>query len=402
MGINDSVGGPASEAARPVVDGLVDAVATRVHADFLAHRLAHESSTGLPTADLRKLLYELVSLDSPLLASRHAAVVVDRLVAEISGLGALEPILSDPSVTEVMVNGPNRVFVERAGRLRQVECAISAEMIERCIERIITPLGLRIDRNTPYVDARLPDGSRLNAVISPLAVDGPCLTIRRFGATPVALEEFGDQRVVSFLTSAVRAKRSIVVCGATGSGKTTLLRSLAEAVPDSERIVTIEDTAELRITHPHVVRMEARLPTIEGLGAVTVRDLVKNALRMRPDRLVVGEVRGAEALDMVQAMNTGHPGSFSTVHANSTAEAIRRLEVMVLLSGVPLTLTGVSRLLGGAIDLLVHVGRTTGGCRQITEISRLVLENGSLEARPVFVKGRGRDATGSDATGSRL
>lgn len=371
---------------RAEIESVVHAVAERVHADFLAHRLTHESSAGMPSEELRKLLYELVNLDSPLLASRHAALVVDRLVAEISGLGALEPILLDPTVSEVMVNGPNRVFVERSGRLRLIECAISAEMIERCIDRIIAPLGLRIDRNTPYVDARLPDGSRLNAVIAPLAVDGPCLTIRRFGSTPVALGEFGDHRVVDYLVDNVRSKKSIVVCGATGSGKTTLLRSLAEAVPHSERIVTIEDTAELRIDHPHVVRLEARLPTIEGLGGVTVRDLVKNALRMRPDRLVVGEVRGAEALDMIQAMNTGHAGSFSTVHANSASEAIRRLEVMVLLSGVPLTLAGVSRLIGGAIDLLVFVSRAKDGSRQITEICRLVSENGSLEARAIFSK----------------
>jgi pilus assembly protein CpaF len=292
-------------------------------------------------------------------------------MAEVTGLGVLEPLLADPAVSEVMVNGPNRVWIERAGRLERVDIAIDADGIEHLIEKIVAPLGLRIDRSSPLVDARLPDGSRVNAVIPPLAIDGPCLTVRRFGATAIPLDACGPPGVTALLAWAVATRQNIVVCGGTGTGKTTLLNALAAHIGSDERVVTVEDAAELRLPQAHVVRLEARPPNAEGVGAVRVRDLVRNALRMRPDRIVVGEVRGAEALDMLQAMNTGHEGSLSTCHANSPVDALRRLETMVLMGDVALPLDAVRDQVVSALDLVVHVDRTTGGRRAVTAVAEI-------------------------------
>ncbi len=255
--------------------------------------------------------------------------------------GPLEPILADPEVTEVMVNGPGRVWVERAGRLERVPVALDTPAIEHLIEKVVAPLGLRVDRSSPLVDARLPDGSRVNAIVPPLAVDGPCLTVRRFGARAIPLAAFAAPSVVALLAWAVAARLNVLVSGGTGAGKTTLLNALAGCIPPGERVVTVEDAAELRLPGEHVVRLEARPANAEGAGEVRIRELVRNALRMRPDRIVVGEVRGPEALDMLQAMNSGHEGSLSTCHANSPDDALRRLETMVLMGDVGLPLAAV-------------------------------------------------------------
>ena len=338
-------------------------VAQRVQARLLDQRSA---------APALEQVAHLVRDEAPLLgAAAHERLVAD-VVATISGLGPLEPLLADPTVTEVMVNGPGRVWVERAGALERVEMALDERAIEHLIEKIVSPLGLRADRAAPIVDARLPDGSRVNAVVPPLAIDGPCLTIRRFGAVAVPLAAFCAAGVAALLRWAVRARLNLLVSGGTGAGKTTLLNALAGEIPAGERVVTVEDAAELRLPGDHVVRLEARPANAEGAGEVRVRDLVRNALRMRPDRIVVGEVRGAEALDMLQAMNTGHEGSLSTCHANSPGDALRRLETMVLMGETALPLAAVREQVLSSLDLVVQVSRIAGGRRVVTEVAEVV------------------------------
>ena len=296
------------------------------------------------------------------------AVPVHRLV----GLGPLDRLLADPAVSEVMVNGAGPVWVERGGALVETDVVLDVATIEHLLERIVAPLGLRVDRASPLVDARLPDGSRVNAVVAPIAVDGPCLTIRRFGARHIPLSELCPPGVAELLAWAVASRANIVVSGGTGAGKTTMLNALAAAVPTGERIVTVEDAAELRLAARHVVRLEARPANADGLGAVTLRSLVRNALRMRPDRIVVGESRGPEALDVLQAMNTGHEGSLATCHANSPADALRRLETMVLMGDVALPLTAVRDQLAAALDLVVHMAREVGGARRAVAVAEVV------------------------------
>jgi len=312
----------------------------------------------------------------------HADAVM-AVVAHVAGLGPFEPLLADPDVTEVMVNGPGPVWVEKAGCLLRTEVDLSAPVIEHLIEKVVAPLGLRVDRSSPLVDARLPDGSRVNAVVPPLSVDGPCLTIRRFGARAIPLEAFCPPGVHALLTWAVGARLNILVSGGTGSGKTTLLNALAVFIPGEERVVTVEDAVELRLPGSHVVRLEARPANAEGAGEVRLRDLVRNALRMRPDRIVVGEVRGPEALDMLQAMNTGHEGSLSTCHANSPPDALRRLETMVLMGDVALPLVAVRDQVRSALDLIVQVARRPGGKRKIVAVDEVVDEDGPVRTRPL-------------------
>jgi pilus assembly protein CpaF len=339
------------------------ALRARVHARLLADR-------GRGPIDDH--VAELVRQEAPLLGAGPRDRVVAQVLADIGGLGPLEPLLADPDVTEVMVNGPGPVWVERAGALERTSIECDTPTIEHLIEKVVSPLGLRIDRSSPLVDARLPDGSRVNAVVPPLAIDGPCLTVRRFGARAIPLDRFCPPAVVALLVWAVAARCNLVVCGGTGSGKTTLLNALASAIPSGERVVTVEDAAELRLPGEHVVRLEARSANAEGVGQVRVRDLVRNALRMRPDRIVVGEVRGPEALDMLQAMNTGHEGSLSTCHANSPADALRRLETMVLMGEVALPLAAVREQLQASLDLVVHVARRPGGARAVVAVAEVV------------------------------
>jgi pilus assembly protein CpaF len=344
----------------------------------------------LGRAELRDRLARMLREEAPLLASTTADAVLDELVDDVGGLGPLEPLLADPSITEIMVNGPDRVFIERAGQVTPVECSLDAATIVRVVERVIAPLGLRLDRASPMVDARLPDGARLHAVLPPLAPDGPVVTIRRFGGGAVPLSAFGvDASAGAFCEAMVRGGWNVVVAGATSAGKTTCCNAFARAIDPADRIVTIEETAELRLGQPHVVRLEARRANAEGVGEVTVRELVRAALRMRPDRLVVGEVRGGEALDMLQACNTGHDGSLSTVHANSPDDALARLETLTLLAGVALPLAAVRAQLGSAIDAIVQVARGTGGRREVVAVAEMV-PGRTPRTRPVLVRHAGR------------
>ncbi len=297
---------------------------------------------------------------------------------EAMRLGPLEDFLADEAITEIMVNGPGQVFVERNGRIELTgQTFMDDESVLGVIERIVAPIGRRIDESQPYVDARLPDGSRVNAIIAPLSLIGPCITIRKFSKRALTVDDFiafgtWTRSAAEFLRLCVIMRKNIVVAGGTGSGKTTLLNVLSGFIPPTDRIVTIEDAAELRLAQPHVIRLEARPPNIEGRGAITIRDLVRNALRMRPDRIIVGECRGGESLDMLQAMNTGHDGSLTTVHANSPRDVISRLETMVLMSGLELPSRAIREQIASAIDLVVHESRLSDGSRKVTCISEVV------------------------------
>ena len=331
-------------------------------------------------------------LDSRIPVDMDRDQLIGELADEALGLGPLERFLADPSITEIMVVDPNTIYIERAGKLSLSETRFTDDdRVRAVIERIVTPLGRRIDESSPLVDARLKDGSRVNAIIKPLALRGSCITIRKFAKTPLTVEKligFGalTAQMAQFLQRSVVAKRNIVISGGTGSGKTTLLNVLSAAIPSEERIVTIEDAAELQLKQPHVVSLETRPPNLEGKGEYTIRDLVKNALRMRPDRIVVGECRGGEALDMLQAMNTGHDGSLTTTHANSPEEAISRLETLVLMAGVDLPVRAIRDQIAGAVHLIVQQSRYADGSRRISAISEVVGvgDNAEIEMRPIF------------------
>ena len=352
---------------------------------------------------VRKHLGELMrDEDTPLSAADRQRLVAES-IDDILGYGPITPFLEDPSVSEVMVNGTQPVYVERDGRITVTEVRfVDDHHVRRTIDRIAGQVGRRIDEASPYVDARLPDGSRVNAIIPPLAIDGPTLTIRKFAADPLRVDDlvgFGtlSAQTAEFLSACVEGRLNILVSGGTGAGKTTTLNVLSSFIPADERILTIEDAAELKLQQPHIVRLESRPPNIEGRGAVTIRDLVRNALRMRPDRIVVGEVRGGEALDMLQAMNTGHDGSISTVHANSPRDVLSRLETMVLMAGMDLPVRVVREQIAGAIDLIVHQSRLRDGTRRVTQISEVVgMEGDVLTMQDLFVfdYAAGRDESG--------
>ncbi|MCS7263649.1 MAG: CpaF family protein [Armatimonadetes bacterium] len=306
------------------------------------------------------------------------------LINEILGYGPLQPLLDDPEVTEIMVNGPFQVYIERHGKIELTSVRFRDEQhLVRIIEKILLPLGKRVDERVPMVDARLPDGSRVNVIIPPISLNGPCLTIRKFSRDPFTMGDlisFGTltPEAAQFLQAAVQAKLNILITGGTSSGKTTLLNVLSAFVPNDERIITIEDTAELQLRQDHVVRLEARPPNIEGVGEVTIRDLVRNALRMRPDRIIVGECRGGEALDMLQAMNTGHEGSMTTIHANNPREALSRLETMVLMAGMDLPVRAIREQIAGAIDLVIHMTRLRDGSRKVIQIAEITGMEGDV------------------------
>jgi pilus assembly protein CpaF len=328
-----------------------------------------------PSGDLGAQVRDMVEEEAALLGDGDREALVARILRDTVGLGPLEDLLADPSVEEVMVNGPRCVYVERGGQIEPVEVGFAdEEELRNAIERILAPLGRRIDELSPMVDARLGDGSRVNAVIPPLAIDGPALSIRRFGARrpgPRELVELGTlaEAQLELLGGAVSARRSILISGGTGSGKTTLLNALSSFISPGERVVTIEDAAELRLRQRHVVRLESRPPGVEGRGEVTIRDLLRNALRMRPDRIVIGEVRGAEALDLLTALNTGHGGALSTVHANSSPDALARLETLALMAGLGLPHGAIAAQVRRAIDLVVHLERYSDGSRRVAEIA---------------------------------
>jgi pilus assembly protein CpaF len=323
----------------------------------------------------------------PLLSQADAVAVATAVTARTHGLGPLEPWLGADDVTEVMVNGDGEVWIERAGALHPTDATLTRREVDLLVERIVGPLGLRADRTSPIADARLPDGSRVNVVVPPLAVDGPCVTIRRFGARRIPLGALCPPGVAELLAWAVAARANVIVSGGTGAGKTTVLNAVGALLPEGERIVTVEDTAELRLDVRHVVRLEARPATADGLGATSIRQLVRNALRMRPDRIIVGEVRGPEAIDMLWAMNTGHEGSLSTCHANSPLDALRRLEVMVLSAGLDLPIAAVRDQLSASLDLVVQVARSGGGERTIVAVAEVVDPPGTDRPRVRLLAG---------------
>ena len=310
---------------------------------------------------------------------------------EMMGYGPIQPLLDDPDITEVMVNGPKQIYIEKKGKVSKTEITFeSNEHVQRVIERIITPLGRRVDADHPTVDARLPDGSRVNAVIAPVAIDGPSITIRKFSRDKLTVEQlikFGSmtEGIAEFLRACVVSRMNIIISGGTGSGKTTLLNILSSFIPEEDRIVTIEDAAELQLQQEHVVRLEAKPPNADGSGAVTIRDLVRNSLRMRPERIVVGEVRGGEALDMLQAMNTGHDGSLTTLHANTPRDAISRMETLTMMAGLELPIKVIREQIASAVDLIVQQTRLRDGTRRITQITELAgMEGDTVVLTDVF------------------
>jgi pilus assembly protein CpaF len=343
---------------------------------------------GLVHQRLRELLDE----EESGLSAQEKLLIVRQIGDSVMGLGPLEPFVRDSDVTEIMVNGWDSIYVERAGKLYWTGVKFHDEgQLRRTIDKIVGKVGRRVDEASPYCDARLPDGSRVNAIIPPLALDGPTLTIRKFAADPYKAEDlisFGTMTrpVAELLEACVRGRLNILVSGGTGAGKTTTLNVLSSFLPEDERIITIEDAAELRLQQPHVVRLESRPPNIEGKGEVAIRDLVRNALRMRPDRIVVGEVRGGEALDMMQAMNTGHDGSISTVHCNSPRDALARLETMVMMSGMDLGIRAIREQISSALNLIVHQSRLKDGSRRVTHVTEIVgMEGEIITLQDVFL-----------------
>jgi pilus assembly protein CpaF len=368
----------------------------RLHA-----RVAQELGTvlyqqNLDSERLSKLVVDHISRllreePTPMSAAERARLLED-LKADVLGHGPIEEFLQDPDVTEVMVNGPNEMYVERAGKLYKTSRRfVDENHLRGVIDAIVARVGRRIDEASPMVDARLPDGSRVNAIIHPLAINGPFLTIRKFSREPftdVDLIQFGTMTatVTEFLQQCVKGKLNMVISGGTGAGKTSTLNVLSSYIPVDERIITVEDAVELRLNQPHVLQLESRPPNIEGKGQVTIRDLVRNALRMRPDRIVVGEVRGAEALDMLQAMNTGHEGSISTLHANSPRDVLSRLETMVLMAGMDLPLRAIREQISSAVDVVVHQARLKDGTRRITHVSEVEgMEGDVITMQDIFL-----------------
>ena len=372
------------------------------------------SEDELETLVHDRLNQRLAEEETPLSVQEKAQMCME-IEDSVLRLGPLEEFLSDDDITEVMVNGPETIYVERAGRLHLTNAHfLDEDQLRRTIDKIVTRVGRRIDESSPYVDARLPDGSRVNAIIPPLAIDGPVLTIRRFSADPYGtpdLISFGtfSEPMAEFLEACVRGRMNLLVSGGTGAGKTTTLNVLSSFLPHDERILTIEDAAELKLQQPHVVRLEARPPNIEGRGQVAIRDLVRNALRMRPDRIIVGEVRGAEAIDMLQAMNTGHDGSISTIHANSPRDVLSRLETMTMMAGMELTVKAIREQIASAIDVIVHQERMKDGTRRITHVSEVVgMEGDIITLQDIFlfnfkagVDANGRVLGSLEATGLR-
>lgn len=338
---------------------------------------------------LCEIVEEILDEERHIIPSAEREAIVQAVVDETLGLGPLERLFRDPDVTEVMVNGPHAVFVERRGLIEPVDVRFADNAhVLHVIDRILSPLGRRVDEGSPMVDARLPDGSRVNAIIPPLALDGPVLTVRRFRTEPLTGDDLVDlgtltAEMLDLVRQAVRARRNVLVTGGTGTGKTTTLAALASAIPPAERVVTIEDAAELRLPLPHVVRLESRPASLEGSGAVPIRSLVRNALRMRPDRIVVGEVRGGEALDLLQALSTGHEGSLSTVHASSPADAIRRLTTLALMGDIDLPYRAVAEQVAHAVDLIVHQARLADGSRRVVEIAQVAPAADGAEVAPL-------------------
>jgi len=368
---------------------------TRVHRQLI-ERLDLTKLAMLPgdvvQQQIRRIVEDMLVDDETPLSRQEREQLVVEVQHETFGLGPLEPLMQDPTVSDILVNGAHEVYVERRGKLQKTNAIFRDDAhLMQVIERIVSAVGRRVDESSPMVDARLKDGSRINAIIPPLALDGPVLSIRRFAVDPFKMADllqFGalTEQLAEVLRGAVQARLNILVSGGTGAGKTTMLNILSNYIPATERIVTIEDSAELQLQQDHVVRLETRPPNIEGAGAVTARDLVRNALRMRPDRIVVGEVRGGEVLDMLQAMNTGHDGSMSTVHANSTRDALSRIETMVLMSGLALPMRAMRDYIASALDVVIQLARLSDGTRKLVRVTEIVgMEEEVVTTQDIFV-----------------
>ena len=387
--------GPLAEVSHRVHQALMQELGPRLYDPHLTQEdLA---------AQVRTALHEAMSTEHTPLSAADRAAIVQEVTDEILGHGPIEPFLRDPDVSEIMVSGPDLIYVERAGKLQRSEVRFADEAhLRRVIDKIVGRIGRRVDEASPLVDARLPDGSRVNAVVPPVALDGSMLTIRKFAADPFTdsdLIAFGTftAAVRDFLRACVLGRRNIVISGGTGSGKTTLLNVISSFIPDDERIVTIEDAAELQLSQDHVLRLESRPANIEGRGAITIRDLVKNSLRMRPDRIVVGEIRDGAALDMLQAMNTGHDGSITTLHANSPRDSMARLETMVLMAGMDLPVRAIREQAAGAVDLIIQQARLKDGSRKVVAITEVIGMEGdviTLQDLFTFDWAAGRDERG--------
>jgi pilus assembly protein CpaF len=360
---------------------------------------------SLASQKVAQTINDIIDEEGRLLTDSDRARLVEEIKNELLGLGPLEPLLWDDTITDILVNGPAQVYVEKFGKLHLTDVRFQDDQhLMLIIDRIVSQVGRRVDESSPMVDARLPDGSRINAIIPPLALDGPALSIRRFGKRRYSMDDLVAKEtltpeMVEFLQTIVRARLNILVCGGTGSGKTTMLNCLSAFIPENERIVTIEDSAELSLQQPHVVRLETRPPNVEGKGEVTQRDLVKNALRMRPERIIVGEVRSSEVLDMLQAMSTGHDGSIATIHANNPRECLGRLEMMMLLSGFSIPQRAMRQQIASAINMIVHVSRLSDGTRKVLKISEITgMEGEMIMMQDLFEFKR----TGVDANGKIL
>jgi pilus assembly protein CpaF len=375
----------------------------------LVDRLDVQTLRSMPAetvrAEVKLLIRDLCQSEKGLINSLEQERLMDEVMDETFGLGPLETLLKDHAITDILVNRYDRIYVERRGRLELADVQFRDNAhLRQIIDRIVGMVGRRVDEVSPMVDARLADGSRVNAIIPPLALDGPAMSIRRFGVRPLQLEDlirFGafPPAVMDFLAAAVQARCNIVISGGTGSGKTTLLNCLSRYVPADERIITIEDAAELQLQQPHVVRLETRPPNIEGRGEITQRDLVKNCLRMRPDRIIIGEVRSGEALDMLQAMNTGHEGSMTTIHANSPRDALGRLEVMIAMAGYDIPMRAMRTQIASAIQIVVQAKRLTGGRRRVVSVSEIAgMEGEQIQMHELFVY----EQTGVDTDGHAI
>ena len=378
----------------------LESLAAELRSRLVDRRRAEAASQLGEPAPLAAAVEEMVEEGAAVLKRETRKRLVELILREAVGLGPLEDLLADPAVEEVMVNGHDRVYVERGGRIERTEVTFESDQALRdAIERILTPLGRRVDELSPMADARLEDGSRVHVVIPPLAVDGPSLSIRRFTAVrpdPDQLVELGTltAELRDELGAAVAARRSLLISGGTGSGKTTLLNALSAFIGADERVITIEDAAELRLRQPHVVRLESRPANVEDRGRVTIRDLLRNALRMRPDRIVIGEVRGPEALDLLMALNTGHEGALSTVHANSPEDALRRIETLALMAGVGLPHQAIREQLGRGFDLVIHLARLGDGSRRVVEVAEVTRTAGSVGVRSLYRRGYDQEVIG--------
>ncbi|KQL51021.1 type II secretion system protein E [Heyndrickxia shackletonii] len=372
------------------VDELVEHYKARLLRDTNLESLT-QLSQGEMRLRIEQIVSQFMSEEKVIISRQDKEILITRILDESVGFGPLEPLINDSTITEILINGFNEVYVERLGKLEQTEVKFrNDEHVRHIVDRIVSPLGRRIDESSPMVDARLPDGSRVNAVISPISLNGTLVSIRKFRKEPFKMDDLLNfhtlnSAMAQFLDGVVRAKMNTLISGGTGSGKTTLLNVIADSIPHGERVITIEDSAELRLDRPNVVGMEARPANVEGRGEITIRQLVKNALRMRPDRIIVGEVRSGEAFDMLQAMNTGHEGSITTVHANSPDDALRRVEAMVVMAGMELPSHIIREYIVGALDIIIQASRLTDGTRKIVSISEVMKKaDGSHSVKEIY------------------